>query len=102
MLVMPDRLRGAAIGAHLPAVIPATLTFDGFRAAGPGLKVSPVRRSSLQDAALAALLLAGTWALGGADSPTGWILIVVCAAAVAVRRRWPIAALAAASLAALA
>lgn len=77
-----------------------------------------LRRSSLQDAGLAALLLAGTWAVsGGAATPVAsglfaeavwlrepsakWVLIGVCIAAVAVRRRWPIPALAAASLAAL-
>jgi len=78
-----------------------------------------LRRPSLQDAGLAALLLAGTWAgsdvattpvISGSfaeaawlrEPPARWVLIGVCVAAVAVRRRWPIPALAAASLAALA
>jgi signal transduction histidine kinase len=68
---------------------------------------------SLQDAGLAALLLAGTWAVDGAgtsapagadwlrEPPAGWVLIGVCVAAVAVRRRWAIPALAAATLAAV-
>ncbi|GAA4726273.1 sensor histidine kinase [Phytohabitans rumicis] len=74
-----------------------------------------LRASSIQDAGLAALLLAGTWAVNGGATPvisgsfadadwlreptTRWTLIGVCVAAVAVRRRWPIPALAAASLA---
>ncbi|WP_053207858.1 sensor histidine kinase [Jiangella muralis] len=72
-----------------------------------------LRRSSIQDAGLAAALLAGTWAVGGsAATPVvsasfaealwphaRWVLIVICVAAVAVRRRWPIPALAAAALA---
>jgi signal transduction histidine kinase len=77
-----------------------------------------LRRSSFQDAGLAALLLTGTWVVGGAaatpvisgsfaeavwlrEPPARWFLIGVCVAAVAVRRRWPVPALAAASLAAL-
>ncbi|MEV6104179.1 sensor histidine kinase [Streptomyces sp. NPDC051940] len=75
-----------------------------------------LRRSSVQDAVLAALLLAGTWVWTGTaatEESTGWFgevrwlqepvarwaLIGVCVAAVAVRRTWPIPALAAASLA---
>ncbi|MEU4219241.1 histidine kinase [Actinoplanes sp. NPDC026623] len=67
-----------------------------------------LRGSSLQDAGLAALLLAGTWAVHGADAswlrqpPARCALIAVCVAAVTVRRRWPIPALAAAWLAAMA
>jgi len=77
-----------------------------------------LRRSSFQDAGLAALLLTGTWVGNGAaatpvisgsfaeavwlrEPPARWVLIGVCIAAVAVRRRWPIPALAAASLAAV-
>ncbi|MEU4446476.1 sensor histidine kinase [Actinosynnema sp. NPDC050801] len=77
-----------------------------------------LRRSSLQDAGLAALLLAGTWAGSGAaatpvisgpfaevawlqEPSARWVLIGVCAGAVAVRRRWPVPALAAAALATL-
>lgn len=61
-----------------------------------------LRRSSVQDAGLAALLLIGTWAApGAAAAPARWILIGVCIAAVAVRRGWPIPALAAASLASI-
>ncbi|WP_211370335.1 sensor histidine kinase [Nonomuraea turkmeniaca] len=76
------------------------------------------RRSSFQDAGLAALLLAGAWAGNGAaatpgisgsfaevawlrEPPAQWVLIGVCIAAVTVRRRWPIPALAAAALAAV-
>ncbi|GGN64454.1 two-component sensor histidine kinase [Actinoplanes lobatus] len=72
----------------------------------------------MQDAGLAALLLIGTWAVDGATAtpvtsgwfaevawlrgaPARWVLIGVCIAAVAVRRRWPIPAFAAASLAAV-
>ncbi|PUB27127.1 signal transduction histidine kinase [Promicromonospora sp. AC04] len=79
---------------------------------------SALRRPSLQDAGLAALLLAGTWAGKGAaaapvisgslaevawlrEPPARWALIGACIAAVAVRRRWPIPALAVASLATL-
>ncbi|MEQ4725676.1 histidine kinase [Nonomuraea sp. B19D2] len=78
-----------------------------------------LRSSRVQDAGLGALLLAGTWAVNGAaatpetsalfaeavwlrEPPARWVLIGVCIAAVAVRRRWPIPALAAASLAAVA
>jgi signal transduction histidine kinase len=118
------------MAAHLPAVMVRTLTSDGYRAAVPRLKVLPgmkthmaalwsaLRRSSLQDAGLAALLLIGTWAGNGAaattiisgsfaeaawlrEPPARWVLIGICIVAVAVRRRWPIPALAAASLAAL-
>ena len=110
-----------------------TLTFDGFRAAAPRLKVllgmrihlvalgRAVGRPSVQDAGLAALLLIGTTVVlagtpGGRSAGTvpvisgsfaeiwplaRWILVWVCVVAVAVRRRWPIPALAAASLAAL-
>jgi signal transduction histidine kinase len=77
-----------------------------------------LRRSPFQDAALAALLLTGTWAGNGAaatrvisgpfaeaawprEPPARWVLIGVCIAAVAVRRKWPIPALASASLAAV-
>jgi signal transduction histidine kinase len=130
IFVMGHRLRGAAVAAHLPAVMFRTLTFDGFRAAAPRLKVSPgmrslaaalwgtLRRSSVQDVGLAALLLTGTWALNGAaatgvingwfadavwlrEPPGRWVVIGVCVAAVAVRRRWPIPALGAATLAAV-
>jgi signal transduction histidine kinase len=79
---------------------------------------SALRRSSLQDAGLAALLLTATWAvdvsaatalISGSyaeagwlrEPPARWLLVGVCVAAVAVRRRWPIPALAAASLAAV-
>jgi signal transduction histidine kinase len=59
-----------------------------------------LRRPIVRDAGLAALLLAVTWwTVGIATSP---IAVAVSVAAVAVRRRWPVAALAAASLAALA
>ncbi|MFG1943895.1 sensor histidine kinase [Nonomuraea sp. NPDC048826] len=78
-----------------------------------------LRGSRVQDAGLAALLLAGTWAVNGAaavgetsgllaeavwlrEPAARWVLIGVCVAAVAVRRRWPVPALAAASLAAVA
>jgi signal transduction histidine kinase len=63
-----------------------------------------LRRPGIQDAGLAALLLIGTSAGDGdaAGSPVRWALIGVCIAAVAVRRRWPIPALAAASLASVA
>ncbi|TMR91468.1 sensor histidine kinase [Nonomuraea basaltis] len=78
-----------------------------------------LRRSSFQDAVLAALLLTGTWVWTGSaatevsngwfaevpwlqEPPVRWALIGVCIAAVAVRRRWPVPALAAASLAAVA
>jgi signal transduction histidine kinase len=77
-----------------------------------------LRGSSVQDAGLAALLLDSTWAGNGAaatpaisgsfaeaarlpEPAARWVLIGVCVAAVAVRRRWPIPALAAASLAAV-
>jgi signal transduction histidine kinase len=76
------------------------------------------RRPSLQDAGLAALLLASTWALHSVgpppvvsgpfaeaawlrEPPARWVLIGFCIAAVTVRRRWPIPALAAASFAAV-
>ena len=127
---MGHRLRGAAMAAHLPVVMFRTLTIDGFRTAAPRLKVSPdmkihlaalwgaLRSSSVQDVGLAVLLLTGTWASNGAaapgvisgwfadaiwlrEPPARWVLIGVCVAAVAVRRRWPIPALAAASLAAV-
>ncbi|WP_327350490.1 ATP-binding protein [Streptomyces sp. NBC_01304] len=75
-----------------------------------------LRRWSVQDAGLAAVLLAGTWAWTGTAATevrsgwfaevlwlqeplARWVLIGVCVAAVAVRRKWPIPALAAASLA---
>jgi signal transduction histidine kinase len=113
------------MAAHLTVVMFRTLTSDGFRATTPTLKVSPGmkihaaalwRRSSLLDAGLAVLLLTGTWAVQGVAAtavltgpfaeafwlPARWGLIGVCVAAVAVRRRWPIPALAAASLAAVA
>jgi signal transduction histidine kinase len=78
-----------------------------------------LHRPSLQDAGLAALLLAGSWVGNDAtetvvvsgplaaadwlrDPAVGWVLIGICVAAVAVRRRWPVAALAAASFAAVA
>jgi signal transduction histidine kinase len=77
-----------------------------------------LRRSSIQDAGLAALLLTGTWAVNGAaakpvisgsfaeavwlrEPPARWALIGICIAAVAVQRRWPIPALVAALLAAV-
>ncbi|OLF06160.1 two-component sensor histidine kinase [Actinophytocola xinjiangensis] len=75
------------------------------------------RRPSVQDAALAALLLVGTWAGTGAPAVSGgwiaglpwlpepvarWVLVGLCVAAVAVRRRWPIPALAVATLAVVA
>jgi hypothetical protein len=102
------------------------LTSGGFPAAAPRSKVSPamripavLRQPGLQDAGLAALLLLGSWAgndavatgMLGASSGAGgrlrepvvrWALIGVCVAAVALRRRWPVPALAAASLAAVA
>jgi signal transduction histidine kinase len=131
MFVMRHRLRGAGLAARPPVVMFRTLTFDGYRAAAPRLKVSPgmkihvaapwgaLRSSSIQDAGLAALLLTGTWAVNGAAATpvisgsfaeavwlreplARWILIGICIAAVAVQRRWPIPALVAASLAALA
>ncbi len=127
---MRHRLRCAGLAAHLPAVMFRSLTFDGFRTAAPRLKVLPgmkihlaarwgtLRRSNFQDAGLAALLLTTTWAgYSGAATPVisslsaeavwlrersaQWVLIGVCIAAVAVRRRWPIPALAAATLAAV-
>src|SRR3954467_648144 len=67
-----------------------------------------LRGSSLQDAGLAALLLAGTWAVHGADAswlrqpPARGALIAVGAAAATGGRRGPIPALAAAWLAAMA
>ncbi len=62
-----------------------------------------LRSAGGQDAGLAALLLVGTWAgYTGPFTAARWALIGVCVAAVAVRRRWPVPALAAASLAALA
>jgi signal transduction histidine kinase len=124
-----SRLRGAGSAVRLSAVRFQTLTFDGFRVIVPRLTVMPdmkihvaarwgaLRSSSFQDACLAALLLAGTWASKDGDPPVirGWFagapwlrepparwgLIGVCVVAVAVRRRWPIPALAAASLAVL-
>lgn len=83
------------------------------------MKTHLLRRSSVQDAGLAALLLAGAWAAigrGGATAEGGWFaetvwlrepavawaLIGVCAGAVAVRRRWPVAAFTAAAVAAVA
>jgi signal transduction histidine kinase len=133
MFVMRHRLRAAGLAAHLPVVMFRTLTFDGFRAAAPGLRVllgmrihlaalgHAVGRPSVQDAGLAALLLIATSVVlagtpGGRTAGTvpvisgsfaeiwplaRWILVWVCIVAVAVRRRWPIPALAAASLAAL-
>ncbi|WP_198536024.1 sensor histidine kinase [Pseudofrankia saprophytica] len=114
----------------MPVVMFTTLTCDGFRAGMPGTKVLPgmgihpaalrgaLRAPSLQDAGLAALLLIATWAVKGVrprpavgglfadaiwlrESPARWVLIGVCVAAVAVRRRWPVAALVVASLATL-
>ncbi|WP_327010178.1 histidine kinase [Dactylosporangium sp. NBC_01737] len=68
-----------------------------------------LRRPGLQDAGLAALLLIGSWVgngttAGGLGGPPAsrWFLIGICVAAVAVRRRWPVPSLAAASLAAVA
>jgi signal transduction histidine kinase len=55
------------------------------------------RRETFQDAGLAALLLIGTLTVNGVAAVPA---VGVCVAAVAVRRRWPIPALAAASLAA--
>ena len=83
------------------------MTFDGFPAAAPVRKVLPAmktsRRPSLQDACLAAVLLAATWAVGGlAGRPLTAVGVVVCVAAVAVRRSLPVSALIAASLAAFA
>lgn len=60
-----------------------------------------LHRPSVQDAGLAALLLTVTLAVDGMVW-SQWVLIGTCVAAAAVRRRWPIPALAAASLAALA
>lgn len=54
-----------------------------------------LRSSSVQDAGLAVLLLIGTWAGGGNATPA----VGICLVAVAVRRRWPIPALIAASVA---
>lgn len=114
------------MGAHLPAVMAETLTSDMFRSVAPRPRVLPgmkihaaLRRPSFQDAGLAALLLTATLAVDRAvatpvisglfaeavwlrEPPARWVLIGVCVAAVAVRRRWPIPALAVASLAALA
>ena len=60
----------------------------------------PAMKTHLKDAALAALLLVSTWAgLGVAVTPLWWTLIGLCAAAVAVRHRWPIPAFATALLA---
>ena len=127
MFVMRHRLHGAGLVVHLPVVMFRTLTFDGFRAPTPRLRVLPgmrihvaarwgaLRRSSFQDAGLAALLLTGTWAGNGTAAtplisgsfaeavwpPARWVLIGVCIAAVAVRRRWPVPAFLAASLAAV-
>ncbi|WP_112134595.1 sensor histidine kinase [Glycomyces dulcitolivorans] len=74
-------------------------------------------RPGVQDAGLAAVLLAATWAVygGAADDHSGlfteavwlrstavqWVLISVGAAAVVVRRVWPVVALAAAVVAVL-
>ncbi|MET3422518.1 signal transduction histidine kinase [Actinoplanes tereljensis] len=80
-----------------------TLTFDGFPGGGAtayGEPVDPLRRPSIQDAALAALLLAGS--IPGAGDERRWVPIGVCVAAVAVRRRWPLPALAAAVVATVA
>jgi signal transduction histidine kinase len=56
----------------------------------------------VQDAGLAALLLIGTGAISSAFAdPARCVLIGVCVVAVAVRRRWSVMALAAASLAAV-
>jgi signal transduction histidine kinase len=77
-----------------------------------------LRRPGPRDAGLAALLLVSTWVVFGAATPAmisgplagadwlwdpvaGWVLVGVCVAAVAVRRRWPVAALAVAALAVL-
>lgn len=57
-----------------------------------------LRRSGVQDACLAALLLAATWATGGLAD---WPRVAVLVAAVAVRGRLPIPALAAALAAAV-
>lgn len=60
-----------------------------------------LRGPSAQDAGLAILLLIGTGAISGtfADAARS-VLIGICVVAVAVRRRWPLPALAAATLAA--
>lgn len=68
---------------------------------------SAFRRPSIQDAGAAALLLAVTWmgysgSAGLREPAVRWALIGVCVAAVAVRRRWPVPAFVAASLAAVA
>jgi signal transduction histidine kinase len=69
----------------------------------PGMKTA-LRRPDVQDAALGVLLLLVTWM--GYETSTApavsWLLAGVCAAAVAVRRRWPIPAFAVAVLAAVA
>jgi signal transduction histidine kinase len=57
-----------------------------------------VRLPSVQDAGLAALLLAGSVR---PSEPVRWVLVVICVGAVAVRRRWPATAFVAASLAAV-
>jgi len=58
-----------------------------------------LRRSIVQDAGLAALLLLATWLTVGVGSSP--VTIGICVVAVAVRRRWPILALAAAVVATL-
>jgi signal transduction histidine kinase len=109
---MGPRLRPAGPTAHPPVVRVRTLTCDGFSVPAAGPKVvrdmrirlaaprGALRRPSVQDAGLAALLLLGTWAVTDAGrEPARWVPIGVCVGAVAVRRRWPVPALVAAALA---
>lgn len=78
-----------------------------------------LHKPAIQDIGLAALLLAGTWAWSDADimlrkfnglTPGApwpvqlqiwWVATGICVVAVVIRRRWPVAALAAAVLAAV-
>ncbi|MER7171982.1 sensor histidine kinase [Streptomyces mesophilus] len=61
-------------------------------------------RPAVQDAGLVVLLLTGTVAWRGApvEATSGWAVSAVCLLAVLVRRRWPVAALVAASAGSLA
>src|SRR5262245_24908469 len=94
---MGPRLARGAPRPGVPMVMLRTMTFGTRERSSRAPIVLPV---SIVDAGLAALLLLGTWAGNGtAVTPLWWVLAVVCAAAVAVRRRWPVPAFAVAVLA---
>lgn len=115
---------------RLPVVMAASMTSDGFPQVTPRSRMSlrmkihlasslgALRRPGLQDAGLAVLLLGGTWAVRDATTTgasTGlfadavwlreplfqWALIAMGVGAVALRRKCPIPALTAATLAAV-